>query len=30
MERLNQTLEQYLQSYINRKQDNWIKLLSTI
>jgi hypothetical protein len=29
-ERLNQTLEQYLQNYVNQKQDNWIKLLPAV
>uniref|UniRef100_A0A8H7KFJ6 RNA-directed DNA polymerase n=1 Tax=Bionectria ochroleuca TaxID=29856 RepID=A0A8H7KFJ6_BIOOC len=28
-ERLNQTLEQYLQAYINYEQDNWVQLLPT-
>ena len=26
-ERLNQTLEQYLRSYVNQQQDNWVELL---
>ena len=26
-ERLNQTLEQYLRSYVNEQQDNWVELL---
>jgi len=26
-ERLNQTLEQYLRSYVNQQQDNWVQLL---
>lgn len=26
-ERLNQTMEQYLRSYVNYKQDNWVELL---
>jgi hypothetical protein len=26
-ERLNQTMEQYLRSYVNEKQDNWVELL---
>ncbi|KFY06188.1 hypothetical protein V491_08796, partial [Pseudogymnoascus sp. VKM F-3775] len=26
-ERLNQTLEQYLRSYVNHQQDNWVQLL---
>ena len=26
-ERLNQTLEQYLRSYINHQQDNWVQIL---
>ncbi|SLM39539.1 reverse transcriptase domain protein [Lasallia pustulata] len=26
-ERLNQTLEQYLQNYVNYQQDNWVELL---
>jgi hypothetical protein len=26
-ERLNQTLEQYLRSYVNHQQDNWVSLL---
>lgn len=26
-ERLNQTLEQYLRSYVNKQQDNWVQLL---
>lgn len=26
-ERLNQTLEQYLRSYVNKEQDNWVELL---
>jgi hypothetical protein len=26
-ERLNQTLEQYLRSYVNQQQDNWVALL---
>ena len=26
-ERLNQTLEQYLRSYVNQKQDDWVQLL---
>lgn len=26
-ERLNQTLEQYLRSYVNKQQDNWVELL---
>ena len=29
IERLNQTLKQYLRAYINKKQNNWIELLST-
>jgi hypothetical protein len=28
-ERLNQTLEAYLRSYINYQQDNWVELLAT-
>ena len=28
-ERLNQTLEQYLRSYVNYDQDNWVELLPT-
>ena len=28
-ERLNQTLEQYLRSYVNDQQDNWVELLPT-
>ena len=28
-ERLNQTLEQYLRSYVNWHQDNWVELLPT-
>jgi transposase InsO family protein len=27
IERLNQTLEQYLRYYVNNRQDNWIALL---
>ena len=26
-ERLNQTLEQYLRSYVNHQQDNWVQIL---
>jgi hypothetical protein len=26
-ERLNQTLEQYLRSYVNHQQDNWVHIL---
>ena len=29
IERLNQTLKQYLRAYINEKQNNWVELLST-
>jgi hypothetical protein len=29
IERLNQTMEQYLRCYVNFQQDNWIKLLLT-
>src|SRR5947199_1279072 len=27
MERLNQTLEQYLRCYVDQEQDNWVSLL---
>ena len=30
IERLNQTLEQYLKYYINHIQNNWISLLPTV
>ena len=29
IERLNQTLKQYLRAYINKKQNNWVELLFT-
>ncbi|SLM41443.1 reverse transcriptase domain protein [Lasallia pustulata] len=29
-ERLNQTLEQYLQNYVNYQQDNWVELLPVV